>query len=100
MMNNIKADLLFRNAYLEESLTPVDLAIKDGAILAIESGFREKGDLEIDATGLMVSTMFIDPHHHLDCAYLHEPVNYSGTLQEAIEINASIKADRTYQEIF
>lgn len=99
-MNDLQADIVFRNAHLEDSLPPVDLAIKDGAIMAIETGFPGKGDWELDANGLMVSSMFIDPHHHLDCAYLHEPVNHSGTLQEAIEINAGIKADRTYQEIY
>jgi cytosine deaminase len=44
--------------------------------------------------------LFIDPHHHLDCAYLDEYVNLSGTLDEAIEINARIKNERPADEIF
>jgi cytosine deaminase len=99
-MNDVQVDLLFRNAHLEDSLSPVDIAIKDGAIMAIEAGYPGQGIREIDASGLMVSTLFIDPHHHLDCAYLHEPINHSGTLAEAIRINAGIKAERSYQEIY
>jgi hypothetical protein len=38
-MNNLQADIVFRNAHLEDSSTPVDLAIKDVAILTIEADF-------------------------------------------------------------
>jgi cytosine deaminase len=92
------ADLVFRSAHLEDS-TRVDIAIAGGMIAAIEPHYAGAGAQEIDASGLMASPLFIDAHHHLDCAYLNEQVNHSGTLEEAIAINARIKAGRSREEI-
>ena len=98
-MSKERINLVFRSAQLEGTTAPVDIAIDDGIIIAIEPHYEGQGDVEYDARGLMGSPPFIDPHHHLDCAYLIEPVNRSGTLAEAIQINAQIKAQRSYQEI-
>ncbi len=51
-------------------------------------------------SGMLASPLFIDPHHHLDCAFLSEPPNLSGTLEEAIQINARLKQSRSDQDIF
>lgn len=93
-------DLVFRNAHLETDLAQVDIAISGGSIYAIEPGYAGAGRVEISAAGLMASPLFIDPHHHLDCAYLNEPPNMSGTLEEAIHINAAVKALRPAEELY
>ena len=54
----------------------------------------------MDVAGMLGSPLLIDPHHHLDCAFLIEPANQSGTLEEAIETNARLKATRPDQEIY
>jgi cytosine deaminase len=99
-MTTPDADLVFRGAHLEDSPATVDIAIADGRFKAIELGYAGTGAVEIDATGLLASPPFIDAHHHLDCAFLFEPANRSGTLAEAIEINARIKPGRSPQEVY
>lgn len=93
------ADLVFRGARVEGRQQPVDIAVRAGKVAAIESGFAGTADREIDAAGLLASPPFIDAHHHLDCAFLCERVNHSGTLEEAIAINASVKHDRPHREL-
>ncbi len=118
-MTDNPVDLVFRQAHLddpdfrslwerssprlrksEEDFNRVDIAIHNGRILAIEPHFAGNGRQELDAAGLMASPPFIDAHHHLDCAYLCEYTNQSGTLGEAIEINARIKAGRSDEELY
>jgi len=49
-----------------------DIAIKDGKIVKIGK-VKEKGEVEIDATGLVVSPGFIDMHNHSDMTILPYP---------------------------
>src|SRR4030042_2605408 len=91
---------LFRNAWLENTTTPVDIAIREGKIAEIGEGLSPEGSRVIDASGMLASPLFIDPHHHLDCAFLSEPPNLSGTLEEAIQINARLKESRSDQDVF
>ena len=99
-MSDEMADLIFRNAIIENNRSNVDIVVKGGKFSAIEPQYPGKGKLEYDASGLLASPLFIDPHHHLDVAYLYEQVNRSGTLQEAININARIKASRDPVEVY
>ena len=66
-----------------------------GEFAAIGEKLTPSSDGVFDAAGLLASPLFIDPHHHLDCAFLIDPPNELGTLDEAIEINARIKNERT-----
>ena len=90
---------LFRNAWLENTTTPVDIAIREGKIAEIGEELSQEGIHVIDASGMLASPLFIDPHHHLDCAFLSEPPNLSGTLEEAIQINARLKVNRSDTEV-
>lgn len=94
------ADLVIRCARLEDRAGPVDIAIRDGIIAAIDASYSGPARQEIEAGGLLASPPFIDAHHHLDCAFLCEQVNHSGTLEEAIAINARIKHGRSPVELF
>jgi cytosine deaminase len=91
---------LFRNALLENSLSPVDIAVRHGKISGIGPELDPSDSQVIDAGGMLASPLFIDPHHHLDCAFLSEPPNLSGTLEEAIQINARLKESRAEQDVF
>ncbi len=95
-------DLAFRNVLIEGHDKPLDIGVQAGVIAAIGPDLPAPTNPEndIQASGLLASPLFIDPHHHLDCAYLDEYVNHSGTLDEAIEINARIKDDRPAKEIY
>ena len=94
-------NLLFRNAFLEGYPNAVDIAIRDGLVAEIGYGLAAaSSDHIIDATGLLASPLFIDPHHHLDCAFVCEPPNLSGTLEEAIQINAHLKVSRSDDDVY
>ncbi len=94
------ADLIFRNAHIEGIAHAVDIVISGNCVHAIEPHFSGAGVQEYDASGLLASPPFIDAHHHLDCAFLSEPPNCSGTLEEAIAINARLKASRPASEVY
>jgi cytosine deaminase len=91
---------LFRNVHLENSSSPVDIAVRIGRVAEIGSGLDPAGFHVVDARGMLASPLFIDPHHHLDTAFLSEPPNLSGTLEEAIKINACLKGVRSDQDIY
>jgi len=91
---------LFQNALLENTSSPVDIAIRAGLVADIGAGLIAQDSRVVDASGMLASPLFIDPHHHLDCAFLSEPPNISGTLEEAIQINARIKESRSDEDIY
>jgi cytosine deaminase len=93
-------DLLFRNIILENTSSRVDIAIRAGLVSQIGPDLNAEASRVVDASGMLASPLFIDPHHHLDCAFLSEPPNLSGTLEEAIQINARLKVSRSDKDIY
>ncbi len=93
-------DLLFRDAILENVDLPVDIAIHEGVVTNIGPHLPIEGSRVVDVSGMLASPLFIDPHHHLDCAFLSEPPNLSGTLDEAIKINARLKVSRSDDNVY
>ncbi|PAB60068.1 cytosine deaminase [Anaeromicrobium sediminis] len=81
-------DLVIRNAKLRKEKELVDIAIKDGKIVAIEEKMDVNGSKEINADGNLVTPSFVDPHLHLDAVLsVGDPrYNMSGTLLEGIQI--------------
>ena len=67
-----QADLVIKNAQivnvLSEEIYQADVAIKDGVIAGIGSGYI--GKKEIDATGKYISPSFIDGHVHIESSML------------------------------
>jgi cytosine deaminase len=94
-------DLLVQNVTLEGWSRPADISVRDGIVEAIEEA--GPGPFEaietIDGAGMMATPPFVDAHQHLDCAHLSEFVNHTGTLSEAIEINARITPGRATEEV-
>ena len=95
-------DLVFRDVLLEGRDTRLDIGVRAGKIAAIGPNLIAPANPanDIQGWGLLASPLFVDPHQHLDCAYLDEYINHSGTLDEAIEINARIKDERPPEEIY
>jgi N-acyl-D-aspartate/D-glutamate deacylase len=69
-------DLLIRNGKVVDGTGqpayPADLGIRDGKIAEIGQ-LTEAGAREIDASGLVVSPGFIDPHTHYDGQICWDP---------------------------
>src|SRR5690606_24122984 len=80
----MKMDLVIRNVRVWDDKPLMDIAIKDGKIAAIEEGIDASAAEVIDAEGRAVIPGMVEPHMHLEKAFLHRrmpPV--LGTLEEA-----------------
>lgn len=79
--------ILFRNALIENSVTPCDIRVKDGVFSEIGKLSPESGEEIIDLKERLVLPPFVESHVHLDtCLTAGEPKwNMSGTLFEGIE---------------
>jgi len=92
-------DLTIHHARLDGAEQIISLGITDGKIVAIQETDLPPGEVAIEANGAMVSPAFVDPHFHLENALLSGAANLSGTLREAINIYAGIKADMSRENI-
>src|SRR5580765_7640871 len=86
-------DLIVRNATLPDGGTGLDVAIRDGRIVAIERAVAGEAARVIDAQGCLVSPPFVDIHFHMDATLsLGIPrLNRSGTLLEGIALWGELK---------
>ena len=94
-------DLLLRNATLPDGRGPVDIAVRDGRIVAIEPGIEGDARETLDAKGRLVSPPFVDCHFHLDATLsLGIPrLNMSGTLLEGIALWGELKPLLTHEAV-
>jgi cytosine deaminase len=94
-------DLIIRKANLPDGRTGIDIGIKDGKILVLESSLSAKATEEIDASGKLVSPPFVDAHFHMDATLsLGLPrLNQSGTLLEGIALWGELKPYLTIEAI-
>ena len=93
-------DLVIRNGLSDQTGDPIEVGIRDGVIAAVAPSGVPSGTKEIDANGRLISPALIEPHFHLENAYLWDGmVNQSGTLHEAIEIYAQVKHDLTVDDM-
>ena len=95
-------DLVLRNANLPGGRKNLDIAIADGRIVAVEMGVQGKAAQDIDATGRLVTSPFVDSHIHLDSTLsLGLPrMNASGTLLEGIALWGELKPHLTQEAIY
>lgn len=93
-------DLLVRDARLPGDDVTTCIGVNGDAVAAIGPELGE-GETEIDADGGLVAGGFVDPHVHLDKAYIAPslPPNESGTLGEAIENAHRAKAEYTVEDV-
>ena len=62
-------DIVIRNAKTRKLKSLVDIGILDGKIKAIKEKVDEKGSIEIDAKGKLVTESFVNAHLHLCKVY-------------------------------
>lgn len=93
-------DVLVRNARLPDAEGTTNVGIVDGRIDSIGDAVTD-GEAVIDADGGLLAGGFVDPHVHLDKAYIAPdlPPNESGTLREAIENIHDRKASYTVEDV-
>src|SRR3954466_5054488 len=86
-------DLIVRNATLPDGRSGLDIAIRDGKIVAVERAIAAEVARVIDAQGCLVSPPFVDVHFHMDATLsLGLPrLNQSGTLLEGIALWGELK---------
>ncbi|QQO12309.1 amidohydrolase family protein [Bradyrhizobium diazoefficiens] len=93
-------DLVFRNALLRTSSTPVDIGVKGGRIAAIEPQLACEA-LEVDVAGRLALPGFVDSHIHLDKACLLGRCGHGhGSVSEAIRAVAGMKTDFTVEDVY
>ena len=59
-------DLIVRGATLPDGRKEIDIAARDGRIVAIERAIAAEAAVVVDARGRLVSPPFVDCHFHMD----------------------------------
>lgn len=92
-MSEASMDLILRGAHLPDGRRDIDIGIRDGRIVALQTALQASAAEQIMLDGLLVSPPFVDAHFHLDSALtLGQPrLNQSGTLLEGIALWAELK---------
>jgi len=101
MVREAQSDLLFKQTILEGSDHPQDVLVRDGRVAAVTPHIDGGSPTTrvLDCTGMFLSPPLIDPHQHLDCAYMLDEENESGTLEEAVELFIRVKPRRSQQTV-
>lgn len=94
-------DLVVKNATLPDGRTGLDIACRDGRIVAIEVGIGGEAARTVDAQRRLVSPPFVDVHFHMDATLsLGLPrLNQSGTLLEGIALWGELKPLLTHEAV-
>lgn len=97
-------DLLLRDGrllYSDGTIADVDIAMQQGAIVAIAPQLAQPAKIELDLQGQLVSPPFVESHIHLDSALtVGEPRwNQSGTLFEGVEIWRDRKQNLSLEDV-
>ncbi|WP_293776175.1 amidohydrolase family protein [uncultured Oxalicibacterium sp.] len=96
----MEMDLIVRHARIRDDAPLMDIGIKDGRIVAIEEGFDGSATQEIDAAGRAVIPGLVEPHMHLEKAFLHRRMPpIQGTLDEAIRITGILKGKQERDDV-
>ncbi|MEG1416524.1 MAG: amidohydrolase family protein, partial [Clostridium sp.] len=98
-----KYDVIIQNANVYETGSDLDVAIKDGKIVAIEKNIsKSKAYKVIDATNKLVAPGFVDSHTHIDKALTlgdAEPGDLMAAITAANKYVASVPRDKVYEDV-
>ena len=95
-----KIDLKIENAALADRSELQTIAIHDGLIKEIAPAISAQAAQTFDARGDLVIPGLVDPHLHLDKAFLLEQYPaQKGTFQEALEETLRLKREFTIEDI-
>jgi len=94
-------DLIVRNCTLPDGRCGLDIAIRDGRIVALQPALAARAAEELDAAGQLVTPPFVDAHFHMDAtlSYGLPRVNASGTLLEGIALWGELKPQLTQEAL-
>ena len=94
-------DLVIRRARRPGDDSPVDIAIAEGRIAAVETQIDRPADVEIDAAGRLVTPPFVDSHFHLDSVLTAGTPrrNASGTLLEGIALWGELQPLLSHEQL-
>ncbi|MGA2484919.1 MAG: amidohydrolase family protein [Roseiarcus sp.] len=94
-------DLIVRDANLPDGRRGIDIAARDGRIVAIAPAIAAEARVVVEAEGRLVAPPFIDSHFHMDATLsLGLPrLNQSGTLLEGIALWGELKPLLTHEAV-
>ena len=93
-------DMVIRQVRIDDDEPLMDIGIAAGRIVAIAQAIEASGDEEIDAGGRAALPGFVEPHLHLDKAFLHRRLPArSGSLEEAIRVTGILKAKQEREDV-
>ena len=93
-------DMIIRRVRISDEQPLMDIGIADGRIVVIEEKIEKQIDEEVDAEGRVALPGFIEPHLHLDKAFLHRRLPArSGTLDEAIRVTGILKSRQEREDV-
>ncbi len=94
-------ELIVKDASLPDGRGGVDIACRDGRIVAVEPGIDAQAREVIAADGCLLSPPFVDAHFHMDATLsLGRPrMNVSGTLLEGIALWGELKPLQSVDDI-
>jgi cytosine deaminase len=92
-------DLVIRRGRLFGSGSIMDIAIDEGKIKSVGKELRLKGEVEVSASGKLVLPTFIEPHVHLDKAFLAERLPEATSLSEARRLVREAKETFTAEDV-
>jgi cytosine deaminase len=93
-------EMVVRQVRLSDEQSLMDIGIRGGRIAAIEESLDRVGEEEIDAEGRVAMPGFIEPHLHLEKAFVHRRLPArSGTLEEAIRVTGILKAKQERSDV-
>ena len=93
-------DMIIRRARISDEEPLMDIGITDGRIAAIEEKIEQQAEEEIDAEGKVALPGFIEPHLHLEKAFLHRRLPpRAGTLEEAIRLTGILKSKQEKEDV-
>ncbi|MGH1571108.1 amidohydrolase family protein [Methylobacterium sp. P31] len=93
-------DIVIRRVRIDDERPLVDIGIEAGRIVEIAEQIPETAVEEIDAAGRAALPGFVEPHLHLDKAFLHRRLPArTGTLEEAIRVTGILKAKQERDDV-
>ena len=93
-------DIVLRGVRIDDERPLVDIGVESGRIVEIAETIEGRGDEEIEAGGRVGLPGFVEPHLHLEKAFLHRRLPArTGTLEEAIRVTGVLKAQQEREDV-
>lgn len=93
-------DIVLRRVRIDDEKPLQDIGVENGRIVEIAETIEASGAEEIDAGGRAALPGFVEPHMHLEKAFLHRRLPArSGTLEEAIRVTGILKAKQERADV-